>query len=125
MGVKCCKKDNKVDQEDLYILKDSNDIKNESTMSKDKIKIIPNKEIAKYNNAKMDELIIGDNASEKPNPEKEFLKMLEDVPITERALRRKLMQLKPFDFESYMDASRLYMVKSTEYVNNELYFGFV
>ena len=125
MGVKCCKKDNKVDQEDLYILKDSNDIKNESTMSKDKIKIIPTKEISKYNNAKMDELIIGDNASEKPNPEKEFLKMLEDVPITERALRRKLMQLKPFDFESYMDASRLYMVKSTEYVNNELYFGFV
>ena len=125
MGSGCCKKVVQIESENFDVSNSNKDEKKENSITIEKSKASTKKNSIKNSPNGTDTLILNDAINFLDNPEKQFIRMLEDVPITDPVLRRKLIQLKPFDFESYKDASSLLIVKSDKFVNNELYFGFV
>eukprot|EP00826_Nyctotherus_ovalis_P016087 TRINITY_DN14634_c0_g1_i3.p2 TRINITY_DN14634_c0_g1~~TRINITY_DN14634_c0_g1_i3.p2 ORF type:complete len:115 (+),score=20.09 TRINITY_DN14634_c0_g1_i3:82-426(+) len=57
--------------------------------------------------------------------EGQFAVMLNEIPIPEGELKEKLEELSEFDFGPAKDSRRLAIVKGSELVEDELYFGFL
>lgn len=57
--------------------------------------------------------------------EGQFAAMLSEIPIPEGELKEKLEELPEFDFGHIKDSRKLAVVKGSELVEDELYFGFL